>query len=567
MVPSELLEPSAAEPPPEQEARPVAGREIELVRFRLVLVVMATALISVLAGAVVLALVAPDPEHHLSSAIHAAPVPWLLAIAVTFAVACDLTLFLARRVVRPAEELDTALRRYGELYRFARERALEDSLTGLGNHRAFHEEFDRQLDACRRYGTPVSLLLIDLDDFKTINDSAGHAVGDQVLVEMGRLLATRLRRSDRSFRVGGDEFAVLMPHTQAEDAYAVAHRLLSECVTPRAGSFFPRSFSFSAGITSAPAMGSDRAELLARADEALYDCKHAGRTGVKIYEPARGPAPRDEPSLRRAASAVVRIIETGGVIPAYQPIVDLRTGRVVGFEGLVRPAPGSGFDDPSALFAVAETTGRSADLDRLCLETVISGAGALARDQALSLNVSPQTLEAPEFSPPAFAGALRAADIDPGRVVLELTERQAVHDIERLRRRLVACQAQGIRVAIDDVGAGNSGLRLLSQIHFDIVKIDLSLVQAGARRDASLDVVRSLVDLAGRWGAVVVAEGIETPTELRLVQKLGLTEAQGYLLGRPGPLPNLRWVDLDALMHEPDLRAILTAGTVAGAAG
>jgi EAL domain-containing protein (putative c-di-GMP-specific phosphodiesterase class I) len=230
---------------------------------------------------------------------------------------------------------------------------------------------------------------------------------------------------------------------------------------------------------------------------------------------------------------------------------------VVGFEGLVRPTADSGFEDPGSLFAVAEATGRTAELDRLCVETLIVGASTLAPDQSLSLNLSPHTLEAPEFSVAMLVRLVAGAGFDPSRVVLELTERQAITDIEALRRHLTACQAAGFRIAVDDVGAGNAGLRLLSQLHFDTVKIDLSLVHAGAKREASLEVLRSLSELAARWGAKAVAEGVETASQLRMVRDLGLAEVQGYLLGAPSSSVDLRQVDLETLMVEPNLRATL----------
>jgi EAL domain-containing protein (putative c-di-GMP-specific phosphodiesterase class I) len=157
-------------------------------------------------------------------------------------------------------------------------------------------------------------------------------------------------------------------------------------------------------------------------------------------------------------------------------------------------------------------------------------------------------MEAPEFSAALLIRQLAAHGLRPNRVVLELTEREAVENLDRLRSVLEACQAAGMRIAADDVGAGNAGLRLLSQIHFDIVKIDLSLVQAGSRGSSSLAVLRSLRDLAGQWGSTTVAEGIESAEQLRLVRDLRFGEAQGYLLGRPGPDVSIRRIDLDALL-------------------
>jgi diguanylate cyclase (GGDEF)-like protein len=545
------------------EERDLSG-EVRLVRLRLGLVVVATTIIALVAGAAVGAIVAPDPEHRLGAAIHAAPLPWLAACVLAFAGACNLTILLARRVIEPAQKLDTARRRYGALYASAQSRALEDSLTELGNHRAFQEEFDRQLELSRRHGVAVALVLLDLDDFKLINDSAGHPVGDEVLVETSRLLRAGIRQSDRAFRIGGDEFAVVMPHTTVEEAGLVARRLLAAAVAARPTSAFPRGFSFSAGVTGAPELGSTRSALFDQADAALYAGKREGRTIIKIYDPERSGRALDGPTLARASGAVASLVDRGDLRAVYQPIVDPASGLVLGFEGLVRPVPGSGFDHPAALFAAAEAAGRAMELDRLCMETLVVGAASLAPDQTLSLNISPRTLEAPEFSAAWLRRILASGDLAAERVVLDVSEREQMSDVELVRRRLASCQAAGLRIAIDDVGTGNAGLRLLSQIQFDIVKIDLSLLKATAGREGSREILRSLVELAARWGATAVGEGVEAPADLRLVRELGLAEAQGYLLGRPGPLPDVRAVNIDRLLGEPDLRVILGKGGAAG---
>jgi EAL domain-containing protein (putative c-di-GMP-specific phosphodiesterase class I) len=231
----------------------------------------------------------------------------------------------------------------------------------------------------------------------------------------------------------------------------------------------------------------------------------------------------------------------------FQPIVDLGDGHVIGFEGLVRPLPDSGFANPGELFEAAEAAGRTTELDLACLETVVAGSAELGLAGHLSLNLSPRSLEAPEFSIGAIIAILRRHGVDPGRCVIELTEREHVEDLTRLRHSIDGLRAAGLRLAADDVGAGNAGLRLLSQVRFDIVKIDLSLVQGGALRDTSYEILRTLRDLAGRWQALVVAEGVETPEQLVIVRALGLTAAQGYLLGRPTDSPSTSPVDLDQI--------------------
>lgn len=463
-----------------------------------------------------------------------------------------LILWMARQVLHPAEQLEASRGRLRELYEVARLDALRDALTGLGNHRAFHEEFDRQLDIARRYNTPLALVLIDLDDFKLVNDTTGHAAGDELLAEMGRLTASTVRTADRAFRIGGDEFAVLMPHTDADGARVVGRRLLASALETRPASSVPHSFSFSVGISSFPALTTDRRELYAQADSALYWSKTHGRTMVQIYDPDRHHALGAPKHSAELSSSVMELTATRSLKAVYQPIVELRNGRVIGYEGLVRPTPESGFKNAGELFAAAEVSGRQVELDQTCLEVVVAGAARLAPESILSLNISPRSLEAPEFSVQAFLRLLQSHGITPNRVILELTERESVEDFDRLRHNVAAARAAGIRVAADDVGAGNAGLRLLSQMQFDIVKVDLSLVQRGAQHKTSLAVISSLQELAQRWGSWVIAEGVETPEQLELIRGLGISAAQGYLLGRPGPSIEVGTVDLASLLTRDD---------------
>ena len=463
-----------------------------------------------------------------------------------------LIVWMARQVIRPAEELEASRGRLRELYEVARLDALRDVLTGLGNHRAFHEEFDRQLESARRYSTPLALVLVDLDDFKLVNDTSGHAAGDELLSEMGRLTMSMIRTADRAFRIGGDEFAILMPHTDADGARVVGRRLLASALETRPGSSVPNSFSFSVGISAYPALTSDRRQLYAQADSALYWAKTHGRTMVQIFDPARHRNLGVSQSGGELSASVAEITAKRALRPVYQPIVELRAGRVIGYEALVRPTPESGFANAGELFAAAEVAGRQAELDQTCLEVVIAGAATLSPETILSLNLSPRTLEAPEFSVVGLIRLLERYNITPNRVILELTERETVDDMERLRYNVAAARAAGLRLAADDVGAGNAGLRLLSQMQFDIVKIDLSLVQGGPQQKTSLAVISSLQELAQRWGAWVIAEGVETPEQLELIRNLGISAAQGYLLGRPGESLDVGTVDLGSLMTRDD---------------
>ena len=460
-----------------------------------------------------------------------------------------LTVWMAHRVLEPAERLERSLRSLEGAYDQARSEALLDGLTGLGNHRAFQEEMDRQWSSASRYRRPLALVLLDLDEFKQINDSDGHASGDLLLRRFGAVVTSSLRRSDRAFRVGGDEFAIILPDTDADGAYVVARRLLATCLEPEGRRSAAPVISFSAGISAIPGAARDRETLYHHADAALYWGKRHGRTCVTVYDHERHATGALDHKPAELSALVAKIAAAGSIRAVFQPIYNLVTGAPQGFEGLVRPLPNSGFNDPGTMFAAAEATGRTVELDIACLNAVMEAAARLRLPGTLTVNLSPRTLETDEFSIKALLRMIVRHGLDPRRIVLELTEREAIEDIDRLRSAVEDCRVAGIRVAADDVGAGNAGLRLLSQLRFDIVKIDLSLVQGGRGQSQSLEIVRTLRDLADRWGAMVVAEGIETAQQLEFVRSLGIAAGQGYLLGRPAEQPPTETLDLDELVR------------------
>ncbi|MFN8622755.1 MAG: EAL domain-containing protein [Chloroflexota bacterium] len=420
---------------------------------------------------------------------------------------------------------------------------LLDPLSGLGNHRAYQEELDRLFIGFEKTHVPFALLLLDIDALKITNARAGRDAGDEQIRALGRQVKALLRYSDRAFRIGGDELALLLPHTDQAGAVQLGQRLLTRS---RAGTDGEPAVAFSGGVAAVPGTASDRDQLIGGAQAALAWAKGHGRATVQAYEPGRHGMETDADRAGRDAM-VDQVIRERTLRAVFQPIVDMTTGDVVGFEGLTRPSPGAPFTNPGSLFEAAEAAGRTVELDAACFATVAEGARAIPPDRVVTINLSPRTLEAPDFSVEGVLATLAAHELAPGRVILELTEREAVQDLDKLRENLSALQRAGVRIAADDVGAGNAGLRLLSQFRFDIVKVDLGLVQEGANNDASRAVLRSLRDLAQRWGAFVIAEGIETPTQLKVVRELGLAAGQGYLIGRPGSYVDLPPVDLAGL--------------------
>lgn len=412
--------------------------------------------------------------------------------------------------------------------------ALRDPLTGLGNHRAFQEELDTQIENATRYDVPVALVLIDLDEFKHVNDSAGHAVGDRTLASFGKLVGSVLRKVDRPFRIGGDEFAILLPHTDAESAHIVARRLLVSALQPSVRDPKVKPLSFSAGVSSLPSPAASRSQLYTQADTALHAAKRAGRTEVLVFEPGTELAA----TAAGTSAAIAEVIEQNLLRPVFQPIVDLASGGTLGYEGLIRPAPPAPYANPASLFAAADASGHVVPLDLACVEAIVAAAARMPKELFLSVNMSPRTIEAPEFSAPVMLNILARYDFPPDRLIIELTEHQPIGDLQRVRHKLEACRDAGIRLAADDLGSGNSGLKLLSDLRFDVVKVDLGLIQRSSTSGASSAVVESIVAFASRTGALVIGEGVEQEEQVEQLTQLGVTAAQGYLFSRPGPLPD-----------------------------
>lgn len=471
----------------------------------------------------------------------------LVRASISVAIGACLTAFgLATLLIRPLirSRADLQVR-----YQEAVADALRDPLTSLGNHRAFQEELEIQAENAARYEVPLALVLIDLDEFRQFNDSAGHAAGDQMLASFGRLVSSVLRRVDRPFRIGGDEFALLLPHTDAAAATIVARRLLASALQPNVRDAKIKPLSFSAGISAIPDLADSRLQLYTQADSALYAAKRAGRTEVVVFDPAAGV----EATASGASAAIAEVIEQRLLRPVFQPIVNLATGGTLGYEGLIRPVPPAPYTDPTGLFAAAVASGHVVPLDMACVEAIVAAAASMPKELLLSVNMSPRTIESPEFSAPAMLNILARYDFPPDRLVIELTEHQPIADLERVRHKLDICGGAGIRLAADDLGAGNSGLRLLSDLRFDIVKVDLGLIQRSSTSVPSSAVVESIVAFASRTGALVIGEGVEREEQVVQLLQLGVTAAQGYLFSRPGPLPD--WAGERRLRRAADYQA------------
>jgi diguanylate cyclase (GGDEF)-like protein len=407
--------------------------------------------------------------------------------------------------------------------------ALTDSLTGLGNHRAFYDDLRREIARTQRHGHPLALALIDIDDFKAINDGGGHARGDDVLADLGEHLS-RLGRGDRAYRIGGDEFAVLLVEADPAGARAALSRLHGE---------FRKSLSGATVSIGYVDMGpEDDVAAFELADAALYEAKRRGRDNVVCFEEIRNSV--DMFSTRKG-ELLKKLLDESGVTTAFQPIWDIETTRPFGFEALARPFPQYGFAGPQDVFDVAERKRLLPELDRLCIGKALEAARSLPLDTLIFLNIAPASLACVSFDANEFVARVRAAGLSEHRIVVELTERR-IDDTTTISARARELRALGVRLALDDTGSGHAGLDILSKVRFDFVKIDRILLTRAATDPSARGVVSGIIAIARETGSYLIAEGIETPELLDFVGSAhvpsndgfsGIRGVQGYLLGRP----------------------------------
>jgi diguanylate cyclase (GGDEF)-like protein len=425
-------------------------------------------------------------------------------------------------------------RSVGALYRSALQRARRDGLTDLDNHRAFQDELARAVGQSARHGTAVTLALLDIDDFKFENDRHGHQHGDRLLCELSALLRDG-RTGDRAFRLGGDEFALLLPHTSEGEADVPLARIRSEVEQRLSG------VTTSIGFSGVAAADREPTTLWGRADAALLEAKRRGGNTIVAASEVVDSIPVVTIEKVRAVRAV---IDAGAVDVEFQPIWDLSGTRVLGYEALARPRSNE-LSGPGEAFEIADSIGRGHELDAVCRRATLRVAGELPKGGLLFLNVSPQTLEHDALAGDSLLLAVRGAGFEPHRVVLEITERTDARK-EVLIPEAARLRALGFLLALDDVGAGNAGLEMLRALPVDFIKIDRAVVASAVEDRSARAVLLAIMAFARESGSFVIAEGIETEAMLELARDpnpggegraIGAQGAQGYLLGRPAPVP------------------------------
>jgi diguanylate cyclase (GGDEF)-like protein len=393
-----------------------------------------------------------------------------------------------------------------------------DSLTGLTNHRGFQQALRSELRAAGAKRSTVALVVLDLDDFKAINEHHGHTFGDGVLQGVGAQLRKSVRTGDTAARTGGEEFALILPGTDADVAQEAAERIrIAIAQLAPTGS----ELTCSAGVAVYPFDADDAASLLQLAEGALYWAKRSGKSRTRRFDPDHVRLSGDAPQR----SEIERILRHRAIEPVFQPVASLTTGRLLGYEALAR-FPDAPERPPSTWFAQANACGLGPQLEAAAIQAALEVPGR-PRGTHLAVNVSPSALS---------TDIVRSVlPDDLSGIVIELTEHEVYVGDSLLGDSLADLRERGARIAIDDAGAGYAGLKQVMWVRPHIVKLDLDLTRAIHSDPVRMALVESLVRFARRIGATVCAEGIEEHDDIEVLANLDVPWGQGYALGRPAP--------------------------------
>ncbi len=403
-----------------------------------------------------------------------------------------------------------------------------DSLTGLPNRTLFQEA----LEAACAQPAPFALMCLDLDGFKSVNDTLGHATGDALLMAVARRMRGCLRDGDVVARLGGDEFAVLQSHGTAETAGALARRLVEHVAEPYQIGTVPASVGLSIGIALCERAGTEPDALLRGADLALYQSKSGGRGTWHFFEPAMAARAR----TRHAMQADLRhAIDHGELILEFQPILDIASGDITGAEALVRWLhPQRGRIAPGDFIPIAEESGLILPLGAWVLQRACREAATWDGEARVAVNLSPLQFRDPNLLDLVDA-ALAGSGLPPHRLELEITESVFLDAADRTVACLQALRSRGIHIALDDFGTGYSSLSYLRSFPFNKVKIDQSFIRDLSANGDAIAIVQAIVGMASSLGMCTTGEGVETASQARLLQLTGCSQVQGYLFGRPCP--------------------------------
>ena len=409
--------------------------------------------------------------------------------------------------------------------------AYQDTLTGLPNRALFNERLAAGIEQARQSKSSLSILVMDLDRFKYVNDTLGHDVGDHVLRQVAGRLQRLLRTTDTMARLGGDEFAILLQNSPSEQAARASQQIIKALEEPITYDEQPLDVGASIGIAHYPEHGEDASALMRNADIAMYVAKRKG--GYAAYDPGYDTHQQEHLSM---LGELRRAVEENELKVFYQPKVSLATSTTDAVEALLRwEHPTRGFVSPGEFIPFAEHTGYIKVLTRWVLGAAIRQCGewlALGRPLKVSVNISARDLMNREL-PDLIAQMLSQHDVPPELLCIEITESGFMEDPAHAQRVLDALHALGIQLSIDDYGTGYSSLSYIVRLPVDELKIDRSFVMRMSTDPTTLTIVRSTIELGHNLGLKVVAEGVEDEASMKLLRQLGCDQAQGYFMSKP----------------------------------
>jgi diguanylate cyclase (GGDEF)-like protein/PAS domain S-box-containing protein len=408
--------------------------------------------------------------------------------------------------------------------------AHHDALTDLPNRFLLQERLSYALDAAARSGAFVALLYLDLDRFKAVNDQFGHAAGDALLIEVAKRLLANIRSIDTLARIGGDEFVILAAFERPEEVALLAGRLIDSVTQTFDLDVGQVEIGLSIGVAFYPQDCAAGQELMRAADVALYRAKHEGRGTFRFFEKGMDEHLQARQQLERDLRIA---IERNQLLLHYQPLVSATTGEVEGFEALLRwQHPERGMIPPLEFIPLAEETGLILMIGRWVLETACAAAASWDNQNWVAVNVSPAQFRSGDLAE-TISSVLARTGLAPHRLEIEVTEGILMEEPKRAADVLSAVRALGVRIAMDDFGTGYSSLSYLHEFKFDKLKIDRSFVKRLGEAQEATSIITAIVGLARQLGLSVVAEGVETTTQLNTLRDLKCDLIQGYLVGRP----------------------------------
>jgi len=415
--------------------------------------------------------------------------------------------------------------------------AMSDSLTGLANRAGAENLLEQQIRQAQRFDRPFTIMFFDLDRFKDINDSLGHGIGDQLLVEVGQRIRSILRQDDMLARLGGDEFLIILPGVSLHAAEATARRIIDAFEKPFIVEKQRLKMSCSMGIALFPEHGTDWVTLLKHADTAMYEAKRLGRSGFACYEGGLGV--RLEQRIKLEARLNDALAQEQFELH-YQPIFDLKTGDIISAEALLRwkDHEGNAYQ-PADFIPIAEETGLILPLGEWVLKTACAQAKHWSEqgfDIIVAVNLSTRQFLDPDLTEKVIK-VLADHKLPPSQLELEITEGAAMLDPESSVDVLGKLKEIGVRIAIDDFGTGYSSLSYLKRIPADTIKIDKSFVDGVADESDDRVIARSIIALANALDKHTVAEGIETNAQKSALLEIGCARGQGFLYSYPYPAP------------------------------